>query len=502
MALLAAAFEQSHAATCITTADLDQPGPRIVAVNPAYCAMTGYVGGDVIGQTPRIMQGPLTDRVVLDRLRRDLEAGRTFVGETVNYRADGSPFLIAWRIDPIVGADGRPTHYVATQDDVTRLRRAEAVAAALEAIDLSWPEAVVGPRAGRLDRVAATVAAAAAGILPGGLAVLSAVDAEHPRQAPVAGASGVVDDDVWTWLDSAPTGRLVEWRGGFAHVVPFEGPGGFRGRLAGVGMSAAEAAFLDELGLQRVAGHLGPVLGAAAHTVRQRAALVELQRDALPRAGDVPAGLDLAVRYEPAVDDLAVGGDWYDAVADGERVVVTVGDVEGSGVRAAAAVGRIRAVFRSLVPGRAVDDVVGGLDRYASDHGIFATCLVLELGPGGRLSVASAGHLPPVVRSADGARVVALEPGPPLGAGLPVPWTVTGTDVGAASVVAFTDGAVERRGEVIDDGIERIRALVAAAPPEPEALCDAVLAGLDRDAGPAASATDDRVLLAFRPHPH
>ncbi len=124
--VLLAALEGTRSATCITTAELDPPGPEIVYVNPAYCAMTGRDRHSVIGSTPRAMQGPLTDRTTLDRLRSDLEAGRRFSGETVNYRADGEPFIINWSIDPVVDGDGVVTHYVATQEDVTaRVRAAQ-----------------------------------------------------------------------------------------------------------------------------------------------------------------------------------------------------------------------------------------------------------------------------------------------------------------------------------------------------------------------------------------
>jgi len=60
--------------------------------------MTGYSAEEVHGRDPRFLQGPATDRRVLDRLRTDLEAGRPFQGETINYRKDGTPFTMAWRI--------------------------------------------------------------------------------------------------------------------------------------------------------------------------------------------------------------------------------------------------------------------------------------------------------------------------------------------------------------------------------------------------------------------
>lgn len=123
--LLAAATHVARNAVCITDAELDAPGPRIVYVNPAFERMTGYAAAEVLGRDPRFLQGPDTDRRVLDRLRTDLEAGRPFQGETINYRKDGTPFTMAWRIAAVRGPDGRPTHYVAAQDDLSALRSTE-----------------------------------------------------------------------------------------------------------------------------------------------------------------------------------------------------------------------------------------------------------------------------------------------------------------------------------------------------------------------------------------
>jgi PAS domain S-box-containing protein len=125
LTLLDAAITQSHEAVTITTADLDPPGPTIVYVNPAFTTMTGYTAAEVLGKTPRILQGPKTDRAVLDRLRADLQASRVFSGEAINYRKDGREFLVEWQVAPIRDATGRITHYVAIQNDVTVHRREE-----------------------------------------------------------------------------------------------------------------------------------------------------------------------------------------------------------------------------------------------------------------------------------------------------------------------------------------------------------------------------------------
>lgn len=125
-ALLASATHVALNAVCITDARLDEPGPHIVYVNPAFERMTGYAAAEVIGRNPRFLQGPDSDRRVLDRLRADLEAGRPFQGETFNYRKDGTPFTMAWRVAAVRDEHGTVTHYVAAQDDLSQLRSAEA----------------------------------------------------------------------------------------------------------------------------------------------------------------------------------------------------------------------------------------------------------------------------------------------------------------------------------------------------------------------------------------
>lgn len=120
--LLRAAVEAIDEAILITDAALEPPGPRIVYVNPAFTRLTGYAPEEAIGRSPRMLQGPGTDRAALDRLRAALEAGQTFQGEGVNHRQDGTPFHVEWLIAPVRQA-GRVTHWVSAQRDVTQRRR-------------------------------------------------------------------------------------------------------------------------------------------------------------------------------------------------------------------------------------------------------------------------------------------------------------------------------------------------------------------------------------------
>ena len=120
-----AALQQALDAIIITDAELDAPGPHILMVNAAFTEITGYAPEEVVGNTPRILQGPKTERAVLDRLREQLTRGEAFFGSTINYRKDGSEFVMEWRISPIRDARGAITHFVATQRDITARKQSE-----------------------------------------------------------------------------------------------------------------------------------------------------------------------------------------------------------------------------------------------------------------------------------------------------------------------------------------------------------------------------------------
>lgn len=118
--LLEIAVQSATESIVITDSHLDPPGPRIVFANRAFSTMTGYSVEEALGQSPRLLQGPKTDRAVLDRLRHCLEQGKPFSGRVTNYRKDGSEFVQDWSVAPVLGQDGSPTHFVAVQRDVTR----------------------------------------------------------------------------------------------------------------------------------------------------------------------------------------------------------------------------------------------------------------------------------------------------------------------------------------------------------------------------------------------
>lgn len=126
LGLLRAAVEAVDEAIVITGPELDPPGPRIEYVNAGFTRMTGYAAEEVLGRTPRMLQGPDTDRAVLDLMRAALEAGRPFRGEAVNRRKDGTAFSVEWLITPVLDRAGRVAHWVSAQRDVTERKSAEA----------------------------------------------------------------------------------------------------------------------------------------------------------------------------------------------------------------------------------------------------------------------------------------------------------------------------------------------------------------------------------------
>ena len=124
--LVQTAVEQVADAVVITEPTLDPPGPRIVYVNQAFLDMSGYSKHEILGQTPRLLQGPATDRETLDRLKRRLAEGKTFHGQTTNYRKDGRPYVLEWAVTPVRDTQGRLTNWVSIQRDVTEKLEAEA----------------------------------------------------------------------------------------------------------------------------------------------------------------------------------------------------------------------------------------------------------------------------------------------------------------------------------------------------------------------------------------
>ncbi len=124
--LLDAAISDLQEGIIITDARLDHPGPRILFVNDAMTRICGYSREELLGKSPRVLQGPDTDRAQMQRLRQALAEGQAFDGETINYRKDGTSYPFEFHVAPVKDQQGEITHYVATHRDISQRKQAEA----------------------------------------------------------------------------------------------------------------------------------------------------------------------------------------------------------------------------------------------------------------------------------------------------------------------------------------------------------------------------------------
>ncbi|MEM8720417.1 MAG: PAS domain S-box protein [Cyanobacteria bacterium P01_G01_bin.39] len=131
--LLQSVVVNTNDAVLITEAEpIDEPGPRIIYVNEAFTRTTGYTLEEVLGKTPRILQGPKTNRQALDKVRAALAKWQPITVETINYRKDGSEFWVEFSIVAVANKQGIYTHWISVQRDITERKRLAEISLALE----------------------------------------------------------------------------------------------------------------------------------------------------------------------------------------------------------------------------------------------------------------------------------------------------------------------------------------------------------------------------------
>ncbi|WP_432498433.1 SpoIIE family protein phosphatase [Kineococcus gypseus] len=515
-----------------TISDPNQPDDPLVWVNPAFEKVTGY-GRDVLGTNCRFLQGPDTDRQAVVRISKALAAGETITELLLNYRKDGTAFWNEVVISPVRDREGRITHHVGVQSDVTlrvqaererdaalavardarrRLEFLSEVADALSAVldpdaaqDLlpslvvpkfaEWAFATVLDASGRTRHVRARHADPA-----------RAADAERFQevQAGLRDASvsmrvlrgqlgptlvRVTDADVSRGVGETEANELIHRMGmGSALVVPLRARGQVTGALTLLSGPDRPAYTDDDL---LTATDLGARAGVALENARlyaqQRRSSETLQRSLLTAPGDTP-GLEVATRYIPAAEAAQVGGDWYDAFTqpDGSSTVV-IGDVMGHDVSAAAAMGQLRTLVRALAYDRsaAPREVLQRLDHLLDGLGVstLATAVVLQMdgAPDAghrRVRWCTAGHLPPVLARPDGSVGELEGDGLILGLGGGVERVQHEALIERGStVLLYTDGLVERRDRPMEARLAELRAAVAELAGAPlEELCDQLIA--------------------------
>ncbi|WP_442811786.1 ATP-binding SpoIIE family protein phosphatase [Streptomyces sp. NBC_01288] len=233
----------------------------------------------------------------------------------------------------------------------------------------------------------------------------------------------------------------------------------------------------------------------------------ELQRAMLPETLPRSSGIQLAARYLPASQTAQVGGDWYDAIPlPGSRIALVVGDVMGHTTTSAAIMGQLRTTAQTLASlDLPPQEVLHHLDEQAQRLGTdrMATCLYAVYDPvSHRITIANAGHPPPVLLHLSGrAEVLRVPEGAPVGVGGINYEAVELNAPAGATLLLYTDGLVESREQDVWTGIEQLRERLAGVaqqadpghPPPLEALCDEVLDMLG-----SGFQDDDVVLLAAR----
>ncbi len=195
----------------------------------------------------------------------------------------------------------------------------------------------------------------------------------------------------------------------------------------------------------------------------QRSIAQTLQHALLPEVLPKVRGVETGARYEAGVEGVDIGGDWYDLIAlDDHRLLLVVGDVSGRGLRAAATMASLRYAIHAYA---AQDDppatILTKLSKLVNvgRTGQLATilCALVDV-EAHKLTVTSAGHLPPLLISNGTGTFVKSAVGVPIGVNSRATYTSTAVSTPpAATLLAFTDGLVERRGESIDAGLQRLQ---------------------------------------------
>ncbi len=190
--------------------------------------------------------------------------------------------------------------------------------------------------------------------------------------------------------------------------------------------------------------------------------------------GDLPgvAGLEVAVEYLPAVNDIGFGGDWYDVMPVGSATAFIVGDVVGHGITAASRMAQLKGLLRGLVVSSTSERVFAATTAaLTSPDSYVATAALVQVDAGrGVVSTTLAGHPPPILRRPDGAvELLDGSLGPPIGITHPGVAPVHTAIEPGSLLVLYTDGLIERRSRSIDDGLAELARAVRSVPDDADA---------------------------------
>ncbi|WP_446040533.1 SpoIIE family protein phosphatase [Streptomyces sp. SID1121] len=342
----------------------------------------------------------------------------------------------------------------------------------------------------------------------------------HPSFSPTARAlaegRGMLvnagDPGFAQWMDynnrRHPAGRALRDRIRSLLVVPLRARGTTLGVAIFSRLTHPEAYTADDMDLaEELASRAAVCVDNARRYTRERSTALTLQQSLLPKASGDQAAVTVAHRYLPSRSAAGIGGDWFDVIPlSGSRVALVVGDVVGHGIQSSATMGRLRTAVRTLAdvdlpPDELLthlDDLVTHLaaDEHSAEIAeLGATCLYAVYDPvARRLTLASAGHPPPVlVRPGRAGRLVQVATGPPLGIG-GLPFESAEVLLPEDSVLAlYTNGLIEGPDRDLDDATAQLSAALSAPAGDLDTLCDTVL----REVLPEQP-DDDVVLLLAR----
>jgi serine phosphatase RsbU (regulator of sigma subunit) len=251
---------------------------------------------------------------------------------------------------------------------------------------------------------------------------------------------------------------------------------------------------------ERLAGSLERIADENRRLYAQERTIAQtLQHALLPEGLPKIKGVETRARYEAGVEGVEVGGDWYDLIGlEDRRLLLVVGDVSGRGLRAAATMAQLRFAIHAYAAQNDPPAVIlSKLSRLVNVNtsGQIATilCALVDVDRH-HVTVTSAGHLPPLLVSNGSGTFIHGDVGVPIGVRSGVRYTSTGVDAPpAATLLAFTDGLIERRGETIDTGLERLEQAAVGQNGDLEELLDRLVTDLRTDAG-----DDDTAIAGLR----
>ncbi|MFH8448125.1 SpoIIE family protein phosphatase [Streptomyces fungicidicus] len=511
---------------------------RYVSVNPALERINGLPAGEHLGRTmPEVL--PRVDAEgVEDSARRVLETGRPAVDRSMTGRTPADPdedhawHVSLYRLENALGTvlgvavsvvDITEQHRANTEAESARRRLAVIADAtarigtsldlertAGELADVAVPEladaaavdlleavvqgrrSALGPTEDAVIRALAVRWVATPDVLsaadPPGLVTRYAPDrliTECVRTGLPVMVPHVDDEDLARIARSPEAAALLARAGVHSYLaVPLIARGEVLGALDLTRTRNPRPFDEDDLLLAReLASRAAVQIDNARWYQSARDTALTLQRSLLPSHPPVTGGLEVASRYQPGGATSEVGGDWFDVIPleDG-RTALVVGDVMGSGIPAAATMGRLRTATHTLaslgldpaVLLEHLDRITAGLDQ------ALATCVYAVHDPRERrCTIANAGHLPPArVRAGHAAELLDLPTGVPLGVG-GVGFSTTTVELGPGDrLVLYTDGLVETRRHALDERLDRLLGLLDRPGHSLEEVCDLLLGAL------------------------